>query len=381
MNGTQEDCQIEIRVVFEKLNLLKETSQRQLSDIIDLHSGSLIKGINDLFQKVSDLQNELLGVKVERNALLQTVDKLSSEIRQLNTPMPITSVSSLPIHKEQTTHAQTQDTQDKISDAPNLAEESVGAGLDIDMGTVDNEDKSDTDMPNSNNGLPCNDDPLIATKHIVNEGISNISVEDKKVHAECSPCELSFSSNQELQSHLENVHDIFYEGQISVEKKIKSGEDLQKKIEVLEEGNCLTTDGKSEQENLPTETGSSQPINCWGYEKPPLTVPGLITLVLDDLPNCQGTLQEIYSHITKHFPYYANSYNKAWKKSITQALSCRREFIRTTGYRKKGGPYGFSHGGLWTVAPGANKAALMKIKGQYNSFGIQLNLLENKSVE
>ena len=165
MNGTHEDCQIEVRVVFEKLNLLKETSQRQLSDIIDLHSGSLIKGINDLFQNVSDLQNELLGVKVERNALLQTVDKLSSEIRQLNTPMPITSVSSLPIHKEQTTHTQTQDTQDKISDTPNLAEESVGAGLDIDMDTVDNEDKSDTDMPNSTDGSPCNDDSLIAPKH------------------------------------------------------------------------------------------------------------------------------------------------------------------------------------------------------------------------
>ena len=374
---TQDNCQIEVRVVFEKLNLLRETSQKQLSDIIESHSGSLIKGISDLFHKVSDLQNELLGVKVERNALLQTVDKLNREIGQLNTTL--TLAPSLPIQGGLTT--QTQDTQDKISDAPNLAEESVGAGLDIDMDTVDNEDKSDTDMPNSNNGLPCNDDPLIATKHIVNEGVSNISVEDKKVHAECSPCELSFSSNQELQSHLENVHDIFYEGQISVEKKIKSGEDLQKKIEVLEEGNCLTTDGKSEQENLPTETGTSQPINCWGYEKPPLTVPGLITLVLDDLPNCQGTLQEIYSHITKHFPYYANSHNKAWKKSITQALSCRREFIRTTGYRKKGGPYGFSHGGLWTVAPGANKAALMKIKGQYNSFGIQLNLLENKSVE
>ena len=375
---TQDNCQIEVRVVFEKLNLLRETSQKQLSDIIESHSGSLIKGISDLFHKVSDLQNELLGVKVERNALLQTVDKLNREIGQLNTTL--TLAPSLPIHGGLTT--QTQETQDKISEAPNLAEESVGAGLDIDMDTVDNEDKSDTDMPNSTDGSPCNDDSLIAPKHHnLNEGISNISVEDKKVHAECSPCELSFSSNQELQSHLENVHDIFYEGQISVEKKIKSGEDLKKKIEVLEEGNCLTTDGKSEQENLPTETGTSQPINCWGYEKPPLTVPGLITLVLDDLPNCQGTLQEIYSHITKHFPYYANSYNKAWKKSITQALSCRREFIRTTGYRKKGGPYGFSHGGLWTVAPGANKAALMKIKGQYNSFGIQLNLLENKSVE
>ena len=385
MNGTQEDCQIEIRVVFEKLNLLKETSQRQLSDIIDLHSGSLIKGINDLFQNVSDLQNELLGVKVERNALLQTVDKLSSEIRQLNTPMRLTSVSSLPIHKEQTTHAQTQDTQDKISDAPNLAEESVRAGLDIDMGTVDNEDKSDTDMPNSNNSLPCNNDPLIATKHIVNEGISNMSVEDKTVHAECSPCELSFSSNQELQNHLENIHDIFYEGQISVGKNIRSKEDLQQNIDVLEEEKCsqnfVSIEGKTEQESLPSPRATVTPtlVNRWGDKKPPLTVPGLITLVLEDLPNRQGTLQEIYGHITKHFPFYANSESKVWHRSISHALSVGREFIRRD-YRKKGG--------IWTLAPGANKAALMRIKhrnlgikGQYDSFGIQLNLLENKSDE
>ena len=86
---TQDNCQIEVRVVFEKLNLLRETSQKQLSDIIESHSGSLIKGISDLFHKVSDLQNELLGVKVERNALLQTVDKLNREIGQLNTTLTL----------------------------------------------------------------------------------------------------------------------------------------------------------------------------------------------------------------------------------------------------------------------------------------------------
>ena len=113
---TQDNCQIEVRVVFEKLNLLRETSQKQLSDIIESHSGSLIKGISDLFHKVSDLQNELLGVKVERNALLQTVDKLNREIGQLNTTL--TLAPSLPIHGGLTTQA--QETQDKISDAPKI---------------------------------------------------------------------------------------------------------------------------------------------------------------------------------------------------------------------------------------------------------------------
>ena len=189
-----------------------------------------------------------------------------------------------------------------------------------------------------------------------------------------------------MQSHLEKVHNIFYEGQISVGKKIRSKEDAQQKIDALEEENCsqnfISTDGKTELESLPPPRATVTPtlVNRWGDKKPPLTVPGLITLVLEDLPNRQGTLQEIYGHITKHFPFYANSESKGWHRSISHALSVGREFIRTSDNRKKGG--------IWTLAPGANKAALMRIKhrnlgikGQYDSFGIQLNLLENKSVE
>ena len=95
-------------------------------------------------------------------------------------------------------------------------------------------------------------------------------------------------------------------------------------------------------------------INRWGDEKPPLTFPGLTALVLEDLPNGHGTLQEIFRHITKHFPYYAKSTSLSWQKSISHALSFNKEFDRTGGRKK---------GGMWTISPGANKAALMRIKG------------------
>ena len=70
MDMTQKDCQTEVTVVFEKLNFWKEA----FSQIIESHSKSIARGVNDLVVKVSDLHNELLSIKEERDVLLQTVE-------------------------------------------------------------------------------------------------------------------------------------------------------------------------------------------------------------------------------------------------------------------------------------------------------------------
>ena len=63
------------------------------------------------------------------------------------------------------------------------------------------------------------------------------------------------------------------------------------------------------------------PINTWGEEKPPLSFPGLVARVLDDLPHQCGTLHDIYTHIIGNFPYFAKSKSKGWQKSIASSLS------------------------------------------------------------
>ena len=76
-------CHTEVRDLLEKLRSWREESNRQLSNIIDSHTNSISKGINDLAEEICDLQSKLSVTTQEKNNLLENVDKLSSENRQL----------------------------------------------------------------------------------------------------------------------------------------------------------------------------------------------------------------------------------------------------------------------------------------------------------
>ena len=89
MSRGPQDCQSEVRVVFEKLSSLREESHRQFSDIIDSHGSSISQGIEELVKEVSDQQTELSVIRRERNGLLGTIDTLNGEIRQLRAELLI----------------------------------------------------------------------------------------------------------------------------------------------------------------------------------------------------------------------------------------------------------------------------------------------------
>ena len=73
--------------LFKKLSSWKEGSQREFSNIINYHSSSINKGINDLVQEVCSLKSKLSVITTERNELLERVDKLSVEIKELSTKL------------------------------------------------------------------------------------------------------------------------------------------------------------------------------------------------------------------------------------------------------------------------------------------------------
>ena len=80
----KNNCTSEVRIVFEKLALFREESHRQIFDIINSHNNSVNKGTNDLVSEVTDLQDELSVIKKEQHGLLEIIDNLNGEIRQLN---------------------------------------------------------------------------------------------------------------------------------------------------------------------------------------------------------------------------------------------------------------------------------------------------------
>ena len=80
----REQTQSEIKEVFDKLSSWREQSHNEFSEIMNAHSSSISKGINDLVEEVCDLRVELSVLKKEKSVLIETVDNLNGEIRQLS---------------------------------------------------------------------------------------------------------------------------------------------------------------------------------------------------------------------------------------------------------------------------------------------------------
>ena len=173
-----KDFQSEIRVLFEKLTSLREESHRQFSDIINSHGGSISDGINDLFAEVSNLQDELSVVRKERNVLLETVDNLNGEIRQLNSKL--TMAHSLP-EPEENHDRHIQEEVGSEVDVPIEVEQDLerpGFHLDIDTEEVcqDDEDtfythNQDQNLHSSND---CNHSSDPPTNELTEDDVFNV---------------------------------------------------------------------------------------------------------------------------------------------------------------------------------------------------------------
>ena len=81
------DCQSAVENLFEKLCSWQEDSQRQFSEIINSHRGIIRKELNDLDEEMIELKGQLEVIENERKVLLETVDNLNCEIKQLNTKL------------------------------------------------------------------------------------------------------------------------------------------------------------------------------------------------------------------------------------------------------------------------------------------------------
>ena len=220
MDMTQKDCQTEVTVVFEKLNFWKEA----FSKIIESHSKSIATGVNDLVVKVSDLHNELLSIKEERDVLLQTVDKQNGEIRELKTMLHMTP--PIPGEEEHMTQKNQEVEMVEELDSPVIHNETdtLEVGLEVgDTGNLNIQVQKEE---------PLNDDynvEILQTNKELTEYTSDTIVDkdtDQRnintLHATCNQCKVSFSTNESLQSHLQDVHSNLDKIEITV----NSGEEL-----------------------------------------------------------------------------------------------------------------------------------------------------------
>ena len=246
--------------MFEKLTSLREESHRQFSDIINSHSGSISKGINELVQEVSDLKAKLSVNRKATNVLLETIDNLNAEIRQLNPKLTI--VHTLPEPEENhDSHIQEEDGSE-VGVPIDLNLERPGIHLDIDTEEVfqDNEDTFDTHNQDQklHSSNDCNNLSDPPTNELTEDLVNNVGklqthedlnqykaersvekhIDTRENHSEdyvCPHCNFSFSTSENLAIHVENVHPNLD----ASEMIFRNNEELEKKSNLSKDNTAL----------------------------------------------------------------------------------------------------------------------------------------------
>ena len=196
MGKGQKDYKTKVRDMFEKLRSFREETNRQISDIINSHSSSISEGIDDLAKEVGDLQSELDVVRNERNVLLQTVNHLNCEIRQLNEKLQVSPENGEDQNQDILTEETKSSSQENQESLIIHDSEEVCGG----------EDLSD-DMENSEaNMVDSTQDKVYGLDQEQTDTLGWFTNNTAQPDLVCTECNLPFSSTEHLITHMRNVH-------------------------------------------------------------------------------------------------------------------------------------------------------------------------------
>ena len=214
----------EVGRFLEKVSRWREESEKELSNIIQFHSSSINSRIQDLVEEVSDLKVTLSVIAKERDDLLDTVHTLSNGIKQRSDALSSPQASS-------------ESREIQSNDTPRTISPSSEAEHDVEIFTISSE-IGDQDYIAFNESQDLNNDEERRDKEMTNdkdneeyrrendttkgnkrkEIPTDLTDNSQQYESKCSKnivphddhvcpeCNFAFSTSENLEIHLKNVH-------------------------------------------------------------------------------------------------------------------------------------------------------------------------------
>ena len=138
----QKDFQRQVGDMVEKLASWREDSHKQMSTIISSHCKTFDISFNDLVEEFSELQSQVSDLKKERTVLLETINNLNGEIRQLGARRMLSEIEAQEPEYSESDLPNVKDEAPEVNDKSYSAEERIDCGGDITNSPAD-QDVSD----------------------------------------------------------------------------------------------------------------------------------------------------------------------------------------------------------------------------------------------
>ena len=191
MTKGQTDCHGQVRDLIQKLKYWRDESHKNISDIISAHTGYIDIGFKKLAEEFEDLEAQVSVLRKEKSVLLETIDNLNNEIRQVGAKLEGAETKGQEVEKCEV-------------DFPDIKDEFVEAPW-IRSGFADGEKYSDSEH-SEDRGDKNTEDRLVSVReqNVLNEktSVPNLDSEDFI----CIKCKFVFSTKENLVIHMKNVH-------------------------------------------------------------------------------------------------------------------------------------------------------------------------------
>ena len=210
-----------------------------MSNIIISHIRSVGKGFNDLAEEFSDLQGQVSVLRTERNVLLETINNLNGEIRQMSAKLPLAEPE---VQEFDSSEVDITDVKEECVESLGIKSETEVGEKCIYYGDVLDESVKqknrypidnhvsvvhEWDNVDDNNSVHIAQEKVVRSNLYQEETKQNQSKFSKKTilnppkdtfNSEifvCKVCNFTFSTSKNLRIHMNNVHSNFEQSKVS----------------------------------------------------------------------------------------------------------------------------------------------------------------------